>query len=558
MRILLAFLLLFFSLTAYGQGLLAPLTTIPTVSSTGLQGQWKLTDGSGTSAVDSSGGGHPGTWHGTKTTAGDYYYGNFGVFDGATDYIDLGNAVNPTTAITVTAWALTFSKSGLGPLITKDAGPGANSWGINPFITGSANKPRGYVIVADGGTGTGVIALGSAALTDGIWHRYVTTYSTADGVVRLYIDGQLSGSGSDASKRAIQSVSTSINIGRKGDGSSCCFQGQINDVRVYSRAWSATEVLHDYQAGGFLHSFLATPYSPSSGAVISAANTALRDPSNIIKVGSTYYVYFTSIPSTEPNYPNGYGGTAYYASSSDLATWVVGSQVIGKGGVGDFDEHGAFSPGVFAEGGTYYLSYTGVSEPFVFPTTINKKSGLASSQSPTGPFTKLGVAISPGTGADWDAAPGSIDDSSWLKVGSQYRIYYSGSCSACGGGTKKIGYSYSSSPSGPYTKYTSNPVILPPSGYVGIELNSAFVNSGIYSITADGVDGTIQYWTSPNGDSWTLWPPMVTSAGQINSTAVVFAASFYVDADGIARNTLYQRDNDTGPISLGIAGVRNK
>lgn len=62
-----------------------------------------------------------------------------------------------------------------------------------------------------------------------------------------------------------------------------------------------------------------------------------RDPSDIIKVGDTHYVWYTKVLAQTsgqptPHYPGGYFGTVWYASSTDGGrTWIERGECVPKG-----------------------------------------------------------------------------------------------------------------------------------------------------------------------------------------------------------------------------------
>ena len=74
------------------------------------EGGWKLNEGSGSEAMDSSGNNNNGTWHGTPSgTSGYYSEGNsqiWGQFDGSTDYISssANSGISGNAAFTLALW----------------------------------------------------------------------------------------------------------------------------------------------------------------------------------------------------------------------------------------------------------------------------------------------------------------------------------------------------------------------------------------------------------------------------------------------------------------------
>ena len=87
-----------------------------------------------------------------------------------------------------------------------------------------------------------------------------------------------------------------------------------------------------------------------------------RDPSDVIRVGSTYFVWYTKVTDGPGiyNFPSGYSGDVWYATSEDGRQWEERGEVVGKGPEGAFDEFGVFTPGILVADGKYYLFYDAV------------------------------------------------------------------------------------------------------------------------------------------------------------------------------------------------------
>lgn len=120
-----------------------------------------------------------------------------------------------------------------------------------------------------------------------------------------------------------------------------------------------------------------------------------RDPSTVIKVDDTYYVYYTRSPKTIA--PVGYKKATkvlpantwdmcdiYYATSKDGKTWEEQGITAARGPEGEFDDRSVFTPDIMAYKGKYYLYYQAVK----FPYTERSKNviGMSWSDSPTGPW----------------------------------------------------------------------------------------------------------------------------------------------------------------------------
>jgi len=128
-----------------------------------------------------------------------------------------------------------------------------------------------------------------------------------------------------------------------------------------------------------------------------------RDPSDIIKVGDSHYVYYTKVVHQDVAEDmkwlkrTGYVGTLWYATSKDEGrTWTEKGQALGRGKPGTFDSYATFTPNVVKFDGKYYLYYTGVKptnpEKFFFESNKMRDPasiGVAVSESPDGPFRRI-------------------------------------------------------------------------------------------------------------------------------------------------------------------------
>ena len=163
-----------------------------------------------------------------------------------------------------------------------------------------------------------------------------------------------------------------------------------------------------------------------------------RDPSDVIKVGETYYVYYTKIPDAHPKYWGaGYWGASVWCAKSEDEgfSWTEVGQMLDVGQDGKWDSQAVFTPNIFFADGKYYLYYTGVK-----PTPGNANGefennnisditsiGVAVSGSPTGPFKRINqepilkVSVEP---EKFDSY--RVDDASLLYRNGLYWMYYKG------------------------------------------------------------------------------------------------------------------------------------
>ena len=209
-------------------------TTPPVV---GLVGAYGFDEGTGTTTADQSGSGNAATLGGpTWTTAGKF--GNALSFDGVNDLVTIAdaNSLDLTTGMTLEAWVRPTS---LG-----------NTW--RTALMKEASGSVAYALYANGGdAGTKVptgeiyttgyrLAPASSPLATGAWTHVATTYDGS--VLTTYVNGVQAGQLITAG-----SITTTTGALRIGGNTVWAewFQGDIDEVRVYNRARTATEIQAD-------------------------------------------------------------------------------------------------------------------------------------------------------------------------------------------------------------------------------------------------------------------------------------------------------------------------
>ncbi len=121
-------------------------------------------------------------------------------------------------------------------------------------------------------------------------------------------------------------------------------------------------------------------------------NITRRDPSDIIKVGDVYYVWYSRVDQTKLPPQNkrikysGYVATVWYAVSRDQShTWTEKGEALSLGEKGQFDSFAVFTPNIVKFQSKYYLYYDAVK------ATDEKKHYFANNS--TTDFTAIGVAV---------------------------------------------------------------------------------------------------------------------------------------------------------------------
>lgn len=209
-------------------------TTLRQASNQGLVGYWPMNEGRGQHAGDSSGNGNTGTI--TGATWVDGKRGKALDFDGTDDMVDLGDNFDfVSQSFTVCGWAKpTTGGYADGYLAGKYDGGANNGWYIR-IISGVWNT---------GITSGDIMAGGTADMN--VWQHICSVFVPAPGTAIVYKNGAQTNS--TTGQTAMADNVRSAMIGNRWDNLRQ-FKGQIDDVRIYSRALSATEIATLYRSG---------------------------------------------------------------------------------------------------------------------------------------------------------------------------------------------------------------------------------------------------------------------------------------------------------------------
>jgi glucose/arabinose dehydrogenase len=207
----------------------------PTVP--GLVGAWGFDEGAGSQALDASGQGNTGTIAGAAWT-GSGRYGGALTFDGVNDWVSVPHSasLNLSTAMTLTAWVRPTSLGAWRQAILKER-PGGLTYAL--YATNqSANQPNGHFQI--GGADREVTA--PTAIATNTWTHLATSYDGAN--MRLYVNGTLV-----RTVARTGPVATSTSPLRIGGNSVWgeWFAGQLDEIRVYNRALTTSEITTDSQ-----------------------------------------------------------------------------------------------------------------------------------------------------------------------------------------------------------------------------------------------------------------------------------------------------------------------
>src|SRR3989344_980246 len=200
-----------------------------------LVGQWKFDEGRGNVAKDFSGNGNAGTINGATHQTGKF--GGDLNFDGVNDYVNVPyqSSLDITGNLTISAWVKSSSIATEQIIVSKISGD-------NPdYLLEFYRSRLNFQVGAYQGDGQE----SSTALSSNTWYHVVVVHN-AGGTGTYYVNGVADGttnetdpnSGSNPVQIGIYTVSSNLLLP---------FSGQLDDVRIYNRALTATDVNNLYK-----------------------------------------------------------------------------------------------------------------------------------------------------------------------------------------------------------------------------------------------------------------------------------------------------------------------
>jgi regulation of enolase protein 1 (concanavalin A-like superfamily) len=222
-----------------------------------LVGWWKLDEGSGTIAYDSSSYFNDGTLrNGPQWVAGRI--GGALDLDGTNDYVDCGNSevFDITEQITLSVWVK-----------PEAAGNNAHQHylgkGNNAYCIKHNSWNNLEVVIYIGGWKVATFPLDDSY--NGLWYHFAGTYDGSQ--IKLYINGALIATTDQTG--AINTNTNNAQIGTR-DGGQWFYNGVIDDARIYNRALSDDEIK---KLGSPAQ---ASNISPGNGALINESEVTLE------------------------------------------------------------------------------------------------------------------------------------------------------------------------------------------------------------------------------------------------------------------------------------------
>jgi hypothetical protein len=218
----------------------------------GLIGWWRLNEGTGTTAFDSSGNGNNGTFAGTGLT---WITGVIGdaISSAGTGQINTAdtNFADNLSAMTASFWVrgTNWGPFSIQPQFLNKNGPGGSfsgqGWG---FFSDSSFNIAAYTQDTNGGWIETPHNPQGPLVADGYWHFIACTFSGLN-TLEMYIDagavtGPIVGPG------GVTSTANNGVVVLGGDSENVELIGSLDDVRIYNRILSQQEILMLYRWRG--------------------------------------------------------------------------------------------------------------------------------------------------------------------------------------------------------------------------------------------------------------------------------------------------------------------
>jgi hypothetical protein len=207
----------------------------PPVTNPGLVLALGFNEAAGTATSDASGLGNHGQVREAQFVAGRF--GNALSFDGVNDWVTVADSVSLelATGMTLEAWVNPSVVAGWNTVLLKEAGAGMS---YELYSNNDLNRPAAYFTVPSGAIRA---VTGTAAVGANAWTHVAVTYDGAS--MRMYVNGVLVRT--TARTGAIVAEDGPLHIGGNEVWGGEWFSGLIDEVRIYNRALSATEIAAD-------------------------------------------------------------------------------------------------------------------------------------------------------------------------------------------------------------------------------------------------------------------------------------------------------------------------
>lgn len=223
-------------------------TTSSTTSIPGRVAYWRFDEGSGITTADDSGNNYTANLvNGSTWISGST---NFAVnFDAKNDFVNtnVDNPLDFTGSVTLSAWIYRGDQGKTHAIISKQEVNVTSPYQLELTTAGVVR-----MITRGGGSNQNISSTSVIPLTT--WKHVVYVRDAATLKQTFYFDGvQDLGGWKSYTPSRVAASNVSVKIGSRGDGGSNFFKGRIDEVSIFDRALSASEVQAVYSANSTDH-----------------------------------------------------------------------------------------------------------------------------------------------------------------------------------------------------------------------------------------------------------------------------------------------------------------
>lgn len=215
-------------------------------------GDWHLDENTGTTANDSSRNGNNGTLTNGPTWATGKY-GQALSFDGTDDWVNLGSGLDPSFEANPAALSIEFwfkpdsTATETFPLLFSNHKTTTPASGFYLAYDKTNKQMASQFALNDDWANSTNVGSGSNTITEDTWNHVVYTVGGTN--VSVYVNGTHK-STLTGTRANLGDVIKVLNMGRNVDVANY-FKGLIDEVKIYNRALSTSEVQARYNDGGF-------------------------------------------------------------------------------------------------------------------------------------------------------------------------------------------------------------------------------------------------------------------------------------------------------------------
>jgi hypothetical protein len=271
-------------------------------TSTGLVGWWKFDETSGASAADSTGNGDTGTLFNAPTwTPGGMNAGALTFVAASSQYVTVPDTASLRLGAgggswTVATWVNLTTVPGAGlvySLVNKDnpaAGDSDYQLLVNNGVFGAG---LGWTVLFDQGGGHHYTNL-AVTMNAGTWYHLAGVWDGTAKNLYLYVNGALVGTQNFPGINPDANSGNPLVIGSQNSGGNNWTNGTLDDVRVYSRALTATDVMTLYTSTGPWSGDITTglihywKLDEAAGVTTGIADAAAAETGTMTGAGATF------------------------------------------------------------------------------------------------------------------------------------------------------------------------------------------------------------------------------------------------------------------------------